>query len=304
MKDRFLLSMVFVVVSVMIASAASAAMIGAQPHQFYGEVTVSGNPAPDGLLVVARIGGLDVAATTTFGGSYGRVPPDTNIFYIPDDSDPNNPSRSGQTVEFFVYGIKAGEHVFLNGNSTHLDLAITADICGDGYCTAGESCSSCSNDCGKCGGGGSSSSGGGYVAPTETPNETVEAISTCVEDWTCSDWLDCVKNQQKRICVDYNRCGTTEEKPAETRACVSEMLCNHEWTCTEWSECQDGTQTRTCTDKSPCGTEEGKPAESQACGLDTGMVGFFIQNPAGLGAVAFVIIVVVAGFIYFRSRHS
>ncbi len=274
----------------------------AVPHQFYGEVTVSGNPAMDGLMVVARIDGEDVAATTTDDGSYGRSP---DIFYIPDPYG----NRQGDTIEFFVYGIKAGEDVFSNGGSTQLDLAITADICGDGYCTAGESCSSCSKDCGKCGGdgggssSGSGSSGGSYVAPPETPNETAEVISVCVEDWVCTDWLDCINDQQKRVCVDSNRCGTTVDKPAETQACVSDIACEPEWTCTEWSSCQlDMTQTRTCTDVRACGTEENKPEETQSCLTGGGITGFFLQ-PAGIVAISTMLIVILVALLYWNARR-
>lgn len=42
----------------------------------------------------------------------------------------------------------------------------------------------------------------------------------CTEEWFCSGWSECVNDEQTRICVDLNRCGTTEGKPDEARICA------------------------------------------------------------------------------------
>lgn len=44
---------------------------------------------------------------------------------------------------------------------------------------------------------------------------------SCVESWTCSNWGACVTETETRTCTDSNACGTTDNKPDETRACVS-----------------------------------------------------------------------------------
>ncbi len=45
----------------------------------------------------------------------------------------------------------------------------------------------------------------------------------CIERWRCDDWKDCgLQNLQTRDCIDLNSCGTLEDKPPETRACVYE----------------------------------------------------------------------------------
>ena len=41
----------------------------------------------------------------------------------------------------------------------------------------------------------------------------------CVEDWTCTDWGDCVDSLQNRTCSDINLCGTNSSKPAELQSC-------------------------------------------------------------------------------------
>ena len=44
---------------------------------------------------------------------------------------------------------------------------------------------------------------------------------TCTEDWICEDWSSCVNNRQTRVCTDLNDCDTTENKPEESRRCLS-----------------------------------------------------------------------------------
>ena len=65
--------------------------------------------------------------------------------------------------------------------------------------------------------------------PTNKPEETqactytapaTPATPTCVEDWTCTNWLECQPGgTQTRICMDNNVSGTEENKPAETQSC-------------------------------------------------------------------------------------
>ena len=90
MKRMFLgfyvLAMIFLTSGMIIAQPSI-------PNQFWGTVTdANGNPAPDGVLIVAEVGNLDVAATTTLNGMYGVNP----IFYIQDPSS----NRLGKTIVF------------------------------------------------------------------------------------------------------------------------------------------------------------------------------------------------------------
>ena len=113
------------------------------PHQFYGTVTVNGNPA-DNASVVAKINGLEVANTLSVSGTYGFYP---NIFYIDDPTS----NRRGEEIEFFLNDSSVTTYTFDNGSSTQLDLYIgTAPFCGDGSCNANEDCGSCEQDCGTC----------------------------------------------------------------------------------------------------------------------------------------------------------
>jgi hypothetical protein len=44
---------------------------------------------------------------------------------------------------------------------------------------------------------------------------------TCTESWSCSDWSSCVNSIQTRSCEDLNNCGTTFDKPSESRSCTT-----------------------------------------------------------------------------------
>jgi hypothetical protein len=283
---------------VVLFSSVAYAQIGV-PHQFFGSVTANGVAAPDGLSVVAKIDNLEVAGTATLNGNYGLLPGE--IFYI---EDPNG-NRYGDTIEFYVQGIKAAEYIFSNGDSTLLDLSVTGNlgICGDNTCASGESCSSCPQDCGECppSNGGSPPSSGGYTPPSggETP---------CAEDWTCSDWSICSqKGRQLRSCTDGNDCGTEKEKPAEEKTCTytpaeAPVICAEGIkVCSDdkLMECSGGRQwnvIRTCeygcdSDKLECKSAAGEgPAGDGITGFligDMALYGIIILIIAILGAVAY-----------------
>jgi len=122
----------------------------------------------------------------------------------------NETEDEWQTIE--DSGVNVSEN-YVWANTTHFSLYGTygqpSPYCGDGSCNNGETCSSCSSDCGSCpppsGGGGG---GSGFYAPP-----------ACTENWSCSGWSSCVEGKQTRTCNDSNKCGTTKSKPSETRSC-------------------------------------------------------------------------------------
>jgi len=67
---------------------------------------------------------------------------------------------------------------------------------------------------------------GGDNSSVLNPSNTIEGlfiawqnITPCVEDWECSSWSSCSGDTETRICTDLNSCGTTIDKPDETRGC-------------------------------------------------------------------------------------
>lgn len=98
------------------------------PNQFWGTATIGGTPAPDGLIISARINGVEYANTTTSDGEYGVV----SAFYLPSDN-PDTPEKdggvNGDTIEFYVEGVKANETgTFQWGSVRQLDLTVTAPL--------------------------------------------------------------------------------------------------------------------------------------------------------------------------------
>lgn len=115
--------------------------------------------------------------------------------------------------------------------------------------------------------GGSGGGGGGGSRGVETLPEQEEVIDKdCMEEWSCSKWYGCVNGVQARTCVDINRCGTSKNKPDESRSCAE---CEEEWQCGDWTPCVNNRQTRVCIEKNECETEEKKPIEEKDCMLDT-----------------------------------
>ena len=91
---------------------AYAAAPPAIPQQFYGTVTINGTSASAGAAVSAKVGGTQLASTTTDSqGRYGYSP----IFTVA--------ASSGATMDFYINGVKAQQSfVFNSGAVTRLDL--------------------------------------------------------------------------------------------------------------------------------------------------------------------------------------
>ncbi|MFH0840973.1 MAG: hypothetical protein V1865_03285, partial [bacterium] len=148
-------------------------------------------------------------------------------------------------------------------DSNNITLTITqvSEYCGDDSCNGGETCTTCTADCGGCPsggpGGGGGGGGGGGAAPIvkkviEEPKEGV----FCVPKRECGEWLplsclEVTKQTMSCLTIDSN-CGIIET--LHEKNCV----CNPQWECTIWNpqNCPpDGTQKRICNDLNNCGKE-------------------------------------------------
>jgi hypothetical protein len=169
----------------------------------------------------------------------------------------------------YIYNTTGNENYSNASVSETLNVSAILMYCGDGSCNNGETCSSCSADCGSCGGGcvdttwtcaGWGACVGDVQTRVCTSNCGTGRVETkcCSVNWTCSEWTNCTNNRQERDCK--SNCGTDE---TETRACES---CVPNWQCTDFGNCtSQGVKTRECTDANNCNTEAGKPDESVAC---------------------------------------
>ncbi|MBI5060861.1 MAG: hypothetical protein HZB67_00945 [Candidatus Aenigmarchaeota archaeon] len=105
-----------------------------------------------------------------------------------------------------------GDKYKING-LLHSGVQEYAPYCGDGSCNNGETCSSCSQDCGTCPPPKQTTSGGGGLASP-----------TCTENWNCMSWSDCINGMQNRTCVDSDSCGTTKNRPSLSQPCSIPVL--------------------------------------------------------------------------------
>ncbi|MBM3234391.1 hypothetical protein FJZ19_04850 [Candidatus Pacearchaeota archaeon] len=105
-----------------------------------------------------------------------------------------------------VYARSYGEGIYGSGNYT--GTTTLSLYCGDGICNNGETCSSCSGDCGACPVTPSPGGGGGGAA--------------CYYDWQCTNWFPSIcpeSGTQERICMNKGSCKGTEGIPNQTQKC-------------------------------------------------------------------------------------
>ncbi len=155
------------------------------PCAFYGEVSYNGEAISDGCFIITKINGIGNSGCEIKNSRYGEG---SNTCIVISEQDKVN-------VEFYLQGIKIGEHEFNDKDIINLDfeLAFSPDCdvtptgyCGDGTCNNGETCSSCSGDCGTCGspggGGGSSGGSGSGSSGGDTIDEENEVINLNYDD--------------------------------------------------------------------------------------------------------------------------
>jgi hypothetical protein len=69
-------------------------------------------------------------------------------------------------------------------------------------------------------GGGSGGGGGGGGGRNRQNQDIVDEV--CLPDWSCTAWTECKKDEQKRVCVDLNKC-SADSKTVEERSCMEEQ---------------------------------------------------------------------------------
>jgi hypothetical protein len=169
------------------------------------------------IFNASRTDGRNIIGQNVIGGNYWAKPDRSGYSQTCNDADNNK--------------ICDEKYNLTLSSTINIDyLPLTGEIrlgpyCGDTTCNNGETCSSCSIDCGTCsvtpgggtGGGGSGGGSGGGGSGTKT----------CTPNWNCY-WGICKNNIEKRICNDKNLCGTNKNKPKEdgnTRACSANAEC-------------------------------------------------------------------------------
>lgn len=196
-------------------AAATSDSPGGVPHNFYGEVEINGQPAPDGVIIRAEIDGKTFGLGTTEDGRYGY---EGDSFYV---DDPDG-FHDGNEITFYVEDEEAATYTFRNGQSTRLDFSVEMDDVPTGG-TIGEDDSPAGG-----GGGGSPSSGSTTTTSSDDSDSessdsvedvTVSGSAECTPDWECSEWTECSNFNHKRVCIDRNGCDTSEGRPALSESC-------------------------------------------------------------------------------------
>ena len=121
------------------------------------------------------------------------------------------------------------------------------------------------------GNGGRSTGGGGGGGAIPTG-----ASTACTEDWTCTDWSECLDGTQTRTCTDNNNCGTEDNKPAETRDCV---------------QTQPAESVPTVT--------EGGSNLGIAAGTSTGLTGAVVATLSDPGNATVIAVIIILGLVLF-----
>ena len=110
-------------ICVLLVLIGTASAVPLLPAEFWGSVTIDGNPAPAGTVITARIDGRDCGSLTlTTAGVYGGDATfDKRLLVCGRDDD------AKKTITFFVDGMRAAETaVYDPGTSSRLDLAATS----------------------------------------------------------------------------------------------------------------------------------------------------------------------------------
>jgi len=121
-KTKITLALSAILVFVLLCAPVTLAM-QLPPHWFRGNVTVNGNPAPDGMVVSAKIEGVEYSNATTISGKYGA----DGSFYVPSDNPDTSEKEGGvggEMVEFCVNNEVVANTTFSNGGHDDLDLKI------------------------------------------------------------------------------------------------------------------------------------------------------------------------------------
>jgi hypothetical protein len=139
-------------------------------------------------------------------------------------------------------------------DSSHLNLCLSEGDCTgaggywyDGVCNANAQCNpncadsdcgddGCGGSCGTCNSDETCKSGSCEKKEdkkvTASGNDNTKSIitgastkKTCVPEWNCSDWTECVEGVQDRVCKDNNNCNIEDGQPKVSQSCQMPETC-------------------------------------------------------------------------------
>lgn len=137
------------------------------------------------------------------------------------------------------------------------------------------------------------SSGNLGISSTKIINISFSS-STCVPNWTYSDWGNCIDGFQIRTATDSNNCGVTTGRSSLNQSCTTACIPN--WTYSSWSNCVNGYQIRTATDSNNCNDNSGVGSLNQTCSYSQNSGGtnwVFLSIIIGVIIVIAVVVIVI-----------
>jgi hypothetical protein len=183
------------------------------------------------------IGYLQAAESIPFYKVITAFDADNDTLYFSDNTSLFNINSTTGVISFTPTLAQMGNYSI---NISVTDLMFTVfeivnfsirrgPFCGDTSCGGSENCSSCPSDCGICpippvvpgqpGAGAGAGTGAGAGAGAGARTSGGRGGLACIENWKCGAWSDCIDGEEQRACKDAKRCGTTAQKPEETRTC-------------------------------------------------------------------------------------
>lgn len=117
------------------------------------------------------------------------------------------------------------------------------------------------------------------------------ASTTCMGQWQCTSWSNCINNTQTRTCSDINNCGTTTNKPTETQQCST----------TE-------TEEQLPKEKENKAVKSSKEKVEEKAKSSPGITGYLLNPPEktnptiGTLIVSVIVILGLSGYFYFLNK--
>ncbi|MBI2630571.1 hypothetical protein HYW76_05725 [Candidatus Pacearchaeota archaeon] len=213
-------------------------------------------------------GKLNITLNATLQAGIGNIELWVNGSLYNNGSSPQL-NITNLTIGFYnVSSIYRGNINYTSSTETFWINVSIAPYCGDSVCSADETCSTCSADCGSCssppGGGGG---GGGCIDDCKLGNSTID----CSPNVTNSLRFKTCGNFDADSCLDWGNYTYIEcsgDESCYSGKCISGN-CTENWACS-WTECLEEDKTfysfaYDCSDLNSCGSEFNIPSKIE-CG--------------------------------------
>lgn len=156
------------------------------PIQIYGAIEPG---LPDGTIISFRLNGIEIASTEIKNNTYGY---DEKIFFEVDDESTIRKEGYAERdiVRVYIEDIEVIELSYFEPgeNEKYINIPVSKR----------------------------------NLIATKAAYAAIER--SCIPNWQCEEWSECINGAQTRTCVDVNECGTEQGKPEQERECEIEPI--------------------------------------------------------------------------------